>query len=202
MNVADNSQPAEPGVDRERVAAAVREILLAIGEDPRRPGLINTPERVANTYAEMFSGLHEDPSELLTTTFAENHDELVLVKSIDFFSHCEHHLVPFRGVAHVGYIPGRDGQVVGLSALVRVVESFARRPQVQERLTSQIADLLVERLTPRGVIVVLNCEHLCMSMRGVRTPGARAVTSAVRGWFEKSTAARAEAMSLINGGER
>ncbi|NUS73039.1 MAG: GTP cyclohydrolase I FolE [Corynebacteriales bacterium] len=186
--------------DRERVAAAVREILDAIGEDPQRPGFTKTPERVADSYAELFSGLNTNPADVLTTTFEADHDELVLVKDIDFFSTCEHHLVPFRGVAHVGYIPAKDGRIAGLSALVRLVEAFSRRPQVQERLTSQIADTLVEQLEARGVIVVIEAEHLCMTMRGVRNVGAKAVTSAVRGWFKNSPAARAEAMSLIHSG--
>lgn len=188
--------------DAARAAAAVRELLIALGEDPDRPGLAETPDRVARSYAELFEGLWRDPGAELTSTFAENHDELVLLRDIDFFSTCEHHLVPFHGKAHVGYIPGRDGRVAGLSGLVRLVETFSRRPQLQERLTAQIADALVSQLKPRGVIVVIEAEHLCMSMRGVRNVGARAVTSAVRGWFDTSTAARAEAMSLIHGRTR
>ena len=184
-------------VDQTRIAAAVREILLAIGEDPDRPGLVDTPRRVAASYAEVFAGIHTDPATFLNTTFAENHNELVLVRDITFFSVCEHHLLPFQGVAHVGYIPGRDGRVAGLSTLIRVVEAFAHRPQVQERLTTQIADTLVTQLRPRGAIVVLKCKHLCMAMRGVRNTTAEAVTSAVRGWFKDNPTARSEALSLM-----
>jgi len=182
--------------DPARVERAVREILLAIGEDPDRDGLRQTPARVARAYAELFAGLWQAPQDVLTTTFDLGHDELVLVKDIEVFSCCEHHLVPFHGVAHVGYIPSEDGRITGLSKLARLVDVYARRPQVQERLTTQVADALVELLAPRGVIVVLECEHLCMSMRGVRKPGARTVTSAVRGMLRKP-ATRAEAMSLI-----
>ncbi|HEV2087006.1 MAG TPA: GTP cyclohydrolase I FolE [Cryptosporangiaceae bacterium] len=196
----DAPTPAEvAGVDLARIEKAVREILVAVGEDPDRDGLKATPARVARAYAEMFSGLRVDPGSLLTTAFEEDHEELVLVKDIEVYSQCEHHLVPFHGVAHVGYIPGAAGQITGLSKLARLVEAYARRPQVQERLTSQVADTLMKRLDPRGVIVVVECEHLCMSMRGIRKPGARTVTSAVRGWFSRSPAARAEAMSLIIG---
>jgi GTP cyclohydrolase I len=170
-----------------------------VGEDPDRPGLRDTPARVARAYTETFAGLHLDPKSVLTTSFEENHEELVLVKDIEVFSVCEHHLVPFHGVAHVGYIPGTHGRITGLSKLARLVDAYARRPQVQERLTAQVADALMEKLDPQGVIVVIECEHLCMSMRGVRKPGARTVTSAVRGVFNKSVAARAEAMSLIIG---
>jgi GTP cyclohydrolase I len=186
-----------PAVDRPRAEAAVRELLLAIGEDPDRPGLRDTPARVARAYVEIFAGLRQDPGDVLATTFDEDHDELVLVKDIPMYSTCEHHLVPFHGVAHVGYIPGEDGRVTGLSKLARLVEVYARRPQVQERMTSQIADALVEGLTPRGVLVVIEAEHLCMAMRGVRKPGATTVTSAVRGIFRDSAATRAEAMSLV-----
>src|SRR6478672_12293725 len=163
--------PAEPddvvrrrpaGVDQERAAAAVRELLLAVGEDPDRPGLLETPARVARAYAETFAGLWQDPYDILSTTFDENHDELVLVKDIPMYSTCEHHLVPFHGVAHIGYIPGDDGRVTGLSKLARLVEVYARRPQVQERMTSQIADALAKVLKPRGVLVVIQAEHLCM----------------------------------------
>jgi GTP cyclohydrolase I len=192
----------EKAVDLPRIRAAVREILIAVGEDPDRDGLRETPARVARAYEEIFSGLRTDPSTLLTTVFEEDHEELVLVKDIELYSTCEHHLVPFHGVAHVGYIPGEDGRITGLSKLARLVDAYARRPQVQERLTSQIADTLMEQLKPRGVIVVVECEHLCMSMRGIRKPGARTVTSAVRGWFQRSQAARAEAMSLILGSGR
>jgi GTP cyclohydrolase I len=187
-----------PPYDAARVEAAVREILLAIGEDPERDGLRETPARVARAYGEIFAGLWQEPEEVLTTTFDLGHDELVLVKDIEVFSQCEHHLVPFHGVAHVGYIPSEDGRITGLSKLARLVEVYARRPQVQERLTSQVADALVRILQPRGVIVVIECEHLCMSMRGIRKPGARTVTSAVRGHL-RNPATRAEAMSLILG---
>ena len=184
--------------DLPRIEAAVREILIAIGEDPERDGLVDTPRRVARAYREVFSGLHTDPGEHLRTTFDIIEDELVLVREIEVNSTCEHHLVPFMGVAHVGYIPGAGHGVVGLSKLARVVDGFARRPQVQERLTAQIADALVERLDPRGVIVVLECEHLCMTIRGAQKPNARTITTAVRGEL-RETAARAEAMSLIQG---
>jgi GTP cyclohydrolase IA len=185
-------------VDRPRIARAVREILIAIGEDPDRDGLVDTPDRVARSYQELFAGLHQTPSDVLTTTFDLGHDELVLVKDIEVFSSCEHHLVPFHGVAHIGYIPASDGRITGLSKLARLVDVFARRPQVQERLTTQVADAIVEHLAPRGVIVVIDCEHMCMTMRGVRKPGARTVTSAVRGQL-RDPATRAEAMSLILG---
>lgn len=183
-------------VDQPRVAAAVREILIAIGEDPGREGLRDTPERVARSYAEIFRGLSETPDDVLTTTFDIGHDELVLVKDIEVYSTCEHHLVPFHGVAHVGYIPSPDGRITGLSKLARLIDVFAKRPQVQERMTTQVADALVGALEPRGVVVVVECEHLCMSMRGVRKPGARTVTSAVRGVL-REPATRAEVMSLI-----
>ena len=183
-------------VDLPRVEAAVREILIAVGEDPDREGLRETPARVARSYAEIFAGLAQDPETALSATFDVAHNEMVLVRDIALYSTCEHHLVPFHGVAHVGYIPGEDGRVTGLSKLGRLVEVFARRPQVQERLTSQIAEALVEHLHPRGVIVVIEAEHLCMSMRGVRKPGATTITSAVRGQLT-NPATRAEAMSLI-----
>jgi GTP cyclohydrolase I len=186
------------GVDLVRIENAVREILFAIGEDPSRDGLLDTPKRVAKAYSEFFAGLHEDPADHLGTTFDIEHDELVLVKDISFYSTCEHHLVPFHGSAHVGYIPGPEGKVTGLSKLARLVEVYARRPQVQERLTTQIVNALVEHLNPRGAIVVIECEHMCMSMRGVRKPGAKTVTSAVRGQL-REPATRAEAMSLILG---
>ncbi len=191
--------PVKQGVvvDEPRIAAAVREILLAIGEDPGREGLIKTPERVARAYTEIFAGVGRDPTELLSTVFDEHHEELVLVCDIPLYSTCEHHLVPWHGVAHVGYIPNVAGQITGLSKLARLVDLFAKRPQVQERLTSQVADALDAALSPRGVIVVVSAEHLCMSMRGVRKPGARTVTSAVRGVFQASAASRAEALSLI-----
>ena len=187
------------GVDRPRAEAAVRELLIAVGEDPDRPGLKDTPARVARSYGEIFAGLWQDPGEVLATTFDEDHDELVLVKDIPMYSTCEHHLVPFHGVAHIGYIPGEDGKVTGLSKLARLVEVYARRPQVQERMTSQIADALNDVLKPRGVLVVIEAEHLCMAMRGIRKPGSRTVTSAVRGIFRKNAATRSEAMSLVLG---
>ena len=189
---------SEAKVDLPRIEAAVREILLAIGEDPDRSGLADTPKRVAKAYGEVFAGLHQDPADVLSTTFDISHDEMVLVKDIPFYSTCEHHLVPFHGSAHVGYIPSDKGQVTGLSKLARLVDIYAKRPQVQERLTTQIADALMAHLKPRGAIVVVECEHLCMSMRGVRKPGARTVTSAVRGILHEP-ATRAEAMSLILG---
>ncbi|MHB1614282.1 MAG: GTP cyclohydrolase I FolE [Actinomycetes bacterium] len=184
------------GIDRPRIERAVREILIGIGEDPDRDGLQSTPARVARSYEELFAGLRQSPEEVLTTSFDLGHDEMVLVKDIAVSSMCEHHLVPFFGSAHVGYIPGADGRITGLSKLARLVEVFARRPQVQERLTTQVADALVNHLSPRGVIVVIECEHLCMSLRGVRMPGASTVTSAVRGQL-RDPATRAEAMSLI-----
>jgi GTP cyclohydrolase I len=189
----------EGPVDTARIEAAVRELLAAIGEDPDRPGLQDTPARVGRAYAEIFAGLAQDPYDVLATTFDEGHDELVLVKDIPMYSTCEHHLVPFHGVAHVGYIPGEDGRVTGLSKLARLVEVYARRPQVQERMTRQVADALFEVLTPRGVIVVIEAEHLCMAMRGIRKPGSRTMTSAVRGIFRERAATRSEAMALILG---
>ena len=186
-----------PVFDQARAEAAVRELLLAVGEDPERQGLKETPARVARAYQEIFAGLYVDPDAVLETTFDEEHDELVLVKSIPMYSTCEHHLVSFHGVAHVGYIPGVDGRVTGLSKLARVVDLYAKRPQVQERLTAQIADAVVRKLKPRGVIVVIEAEHLCMAMRGVRKPGATTTTSAVRGLFKTSNASRAEALDLI-----
>ena len=191
--------PPRRGVDHARAEAAVRELLEAVGEDPDRPGLQDTPARVARAFAETFAGLGQDPADVLATTFDEGHDELVLVKDIAMYSTCEHHLVPFHGVAHVGYIPGYDGRVTGLSKLARLVEVYARRPQVQERMTRQIADSLYDVLKPRGVIVVIEAEHLCMAMRGVRKPGTRTMTSAVRGIFREKAATRNEAMSLILG---
>ncbi|GAA4679827.1 GTP cyclohydrolase 1 [Phytohabitans rumicis] len=177
----------------------MREILIAVGEDPDRDGLVRTPARVARAYAELFAGLRVDPAKVLTTAFEANHEELVLVRDIEVMSLCEHHLLPFRGVAHIGYIPGEHGRITGLSKLARLVEVFARRPQVQERLTAQIADLLMEKLDPRGVIAVLECEHMCMAMRGIQKAGSRTVTSAVRGLFQCDAKSRAEAMSLIIG---
>jgi GTP cyclohydrolase IA len=184
-------------VDLPRVERAVREILLAIGEDPDRDGLRDTPARVARAYAEQFAGLRMGPEDVLTTVFDAEYDEMVLVRDIEVYSTCEHHLVPFFGNAHVGYIPNVKGQITGLSKLARLVDVYARRPQVQERMTSQIADAMMTVLEPRGVIVVIEAEHLCMSMRGVRKPGAKTVTSAVRGSFRESDSTRAEAMSLL-----
>ena len=185
-------------VDHARIEAAVREILLAVGEDPDRDGLQDTPARVARSYEELFSGLGQDPAALLATTFDIQHEELVLVRDVELTSCCEHHLLPFTGVAHVGYIPGPEGRVTGLSKLARLVDVYARRPQVQERLTSQIADALVEHIGASGVIVVVEAEHMCMTMRGVRKRGSRTITSAVRGHL-RNAATRAEAMSLIIG---
>ncbi|HEU5034357.1 MAG TPA: GTP cyclohydrolase I FolE [Mycobacteriales bacterium] len=186
-------------VDQQRIAAAVREILLAIGEDPDRDGLRATPERVARMYDEIFAGVDAHPSSVLTTVFDADHDEMVLVKDISVASTCEHHLVPWLGVAHVGYIPNEKGEITGLSKMARLVDLYARRPQVQERLTTQVADAMESCLQPRGVIVVVEAEHLCMTVRGVRKPGAKTVTSAVRGLFRDSQPTRAEAMSLILG---
>jgi GTP cyclohydrolase I len=184
-------------VDLERIARAVREILIAVGEDPERDGLVATPDRVARMYAEIFAGLREDPAQHLTVTFEAGHDEMVMVRDIPLVSMCEHHLVPFMGKAHVAYIPGEDGRVTGLSKLARLVDAYAKRPQVQERLTAQIADEVERTLQPRGVLVI-EAEHLCMTMRGVRKPGASTVTSAVRGQFRDSTATRFEAMRFID----
>jgi GTP cyclohydrolase I len=186
-------------VDLARIERAVREILVAIGEDPTRDGLVETPRRVARSLAEQFAGLRQSPEDILTTVFDANHDEMIIVKDIEVYSTCEHHLVPFHGVAHVGYIPNVKGEITGLSKIARLVDLYAKRPQVQERLTAQIADALEAILEPRGVIVVVECEHLCMSMRGVRKPGARTVTSAVRGAFRDSDRTRAEALGLIAG---
>jgi len=183
-------------VDQKKIEKAVREILMAIGEDPNRPGLKDTPKRVARMYAEIFSGVGKDPGKELTIFQQGEHEEMILVKDIPFYSVCEHHLVPFVGKAHVVYIPTK-GRVTGLSKLVRVVEGFAKRPQVQERLTGQIADCLMERLQPRGVLVVIEAHHLCMEMRGVKKPGTVAVTSAVRGVLQKNAKTRAEALALI-----
>lgn len=194
------TDPAERApFDQARAEAAVRELLFAVGEDPDREGLRDTPGRVARAYAETFAGLHVDPAEVLGRTFNEEHRELVLVRDIPIYSTCEHHLVPFHGVAHIGYIPGESGTVTGLSKLARLVDLYAKRPQVQERLTSQVADALRDRLQPTGVIVVIECEHLCMAMRGIRKPGAITTTSAVRGSFRANASTRAEAMRLIRG---
>lgn len=189
--------PVATAIDFPRIEAAVREILIAIGEDPDRDGLLQTPARVARAYAELFAGMRVDPREVVATTFEADHDELVLVRDIEVMSMCEHHLLPFHGVAHVGYIPGSDGRIAGLSKLARLVEVFARRPQVQERLTSQIADVMMDTLQPRGVIVVVECEHMCMSMRGIRKGGSHTITSAVRGALRENAKTRSEAMSLI-----
>jgi len=184
-------------VDLPRISRAIREILLAIGEDPDRDGLRDTPDRVARAYAEQFSGIGQRPESVLTTVFDVGHDEMVLVRDIEVYATCEHHLIPFFGVAHIGYIPNEKGQITGLSKLARLVDLYARRPQVQERMTSQIADGLMSVLEPAGVIVVIEAEHLCMAMRGVRKPGAKTVTSAVRCSFRDNNGTRAEAMSLI-----
>ncbi|MCL4079411.1 MAG: GTP cyclohydrolase I FolE [Anaerosomatales bacterium] len=186
-------------MDREKIERGVRLILEGIGEDPGREGLLETPRRVADMYEEIFAGIEQDPAEHFSVSFNEGHQEMVLVRDIPLYSMCEHHLVPFMGRAHVAYIPGKHGRICGLSKLARVVDVFARRPQVQERMTSQIADTLVEHLDPQGVLVVIEAEHLCMSMRGVRKPGAITTTSAVRGIFASNIATRAEAMSLIKG---
>ncbi|SEG30557.1 GTP cyclohydrolase I [Actinacidiphila yanglinensis] len=184
--------------DEKRAEAAIRELLYAVGEDPDREGLRETPGRVARAYREIFSGLWQRPEDVLTTTFDLGHDEMVLVKDIEVMSSCEHHLVPFVGVAHIGYIPASSGKITGLSKLARLVDVYARRPQVQERLTTQVADAMMRILEPRGVIVVVECEHMCMTMRGVRKPGAKTITSAVRGQL-RDPATRSEAMSLIIG---
>ena len=186
-----------PEFDQKRAEAAVRELLLAVGEDPDRQGLKETPARVARAYREIFAGLYTDPDAVVETTFDEEHDELVLVTKIPMYSTCEHHLVAFHGMAHVGYIPGKDGRVTGLSKLARVVDLYAKRPQVQERLTGQIADAVMRKLKPRGVIVVIEAEHLCMAMRGVRKAGSVTMTSAVRGQFKTDDASRSEALGLI-----
>ncbi len=196
----DEDEPPGPvpgAVDLPRIERAVREILVAIGEDTGRDGLVDTPARVARMYAEVFAGLHLDPAAHLVVTFEADHDEMVMVRDIPFTSSCEHHLVPFSGRAHVAYIPNHDGRITGLSKIARLVEGFARRPQVQERLTTQVADTMEAALAPRGVLVVVEAEHLCMSMRGVKKPGSTTVTSAVRGLFRTSPATRAEAMAFI-----
>jgi GTP cyclohydrolase I len=199
--VAPPSYDHVPPFDHERAAAAVRELLLAIGEDPDREGLRDTPDRVARAFVELSRGIRQRPEDVLTTTFDLGHDEMVLVRDIEMWSMCEHHLVPFTGVAHVGYIPSEDGRITGLSKLARLVDVFAHRPQVQERLTTQIADSLMETLQARGVIVVIEAEHLCMTMRGVRKPGSKTITSAIRGSMHNA-ATRSEAMSLIMHGTR
>ncbi|MDQ1394488.1 MAG: cyclohydrolase [Acidimicrobiaceae bacterium] len=197
QSVAGNGHVEPPAVDLKRIQRAVREILEAIGEDPDRDGLVGTPERIANMYAEIFSGLREDPGRHLNVTFEAGHDEMVMVKDITLYSICEHHLIPWIGAAHVAYIPNVDGRITGLSKLARLVDGYSHRPQVQERLTTQIADTIERVLEPRGVLVVVEAEHLCMSMRGVRKPGSTTVTSAVRGLFRDNEPTRLEAMSLI-----
>ncbi|MGE0880846.1 MAG: GTP cyclohydrolase I FolE [Acidimicrobiia bacterium] len=189
---------ASASVDVDRIERAVREILLAVGEDPDRDGLVRTPNRVAKAYAEILAGLKDDPRSHLTVTFEADHDEMVMVRDIPFASLCEHHMVPFMGRAHVAYIPGAAGRITGLATLARLVDGYATRLQVQERLTTQIAEALVEALEPVGVLVVVEAEHLCMSMRGVKKPGSTTVTSAVRGLFRHDVAARAEAMAFVN----
>lgn len=196
----DTDLAIDTPIDLARITAAVREILIAIGEDPDRDGLLDTPRRVAKMYAEVASGLHENPADYLSVTFEADHDELILVRDIPLYSMCEHHLVPFVGKAHVGYIPNEDGRITGLSKLARLVDGFAKRPQVQERLTSQVADAMVATLDPRGVIVVIEAEHLCMSMRGVRKAGSSTVTSCVRGLFRTDMSSRMEAMRLMGSG--
>ena len=198
---ADASGVGPRGVDLARAEAAVRELLFAIGEDPDREGLRETPGRVARAARELYAGLNQDPADVLSTTFSIDHEELIIVRDIPMYSTCEHHLLPFHGVAHIGYIPAEDGKVTGLSKLGRLVEVFARRPQVQEQITAQVADALVTHLGAQGVIVVIEAEHLCMSMRGVQKPGSRTITSAVRGQL-RDPATRSEAMSLLLGGKR
>jgi GTP cyclohydrolase I len=194
----NESDRSDADVAKKRIERAVREILEAIGEDPDRDGLVRTPERIAKMYIdEIFTGLRDDPARHLTVTFEADHDEMVMVRDIAVHSVCEHHLVPFAGKAHVAYIPGEDGRITGLSKIARLVDGFAKRPQVQERLTTQIADALVEELEPNGVLVMIEAEHFCMSMRGVKKPGSLTITSAVRGLFKTNPATRAEAMSLI-----
>jgi GTP cyclohydrolase I len=202
ITVPDRAPEDVPAFDHARAEAAVRELLHAMGEDPEREGLRETPARVARAYAELTQGLHQTAHDVLTTTFDLGHDEMVLVRDIELWSMCEHHLVPFTGVAHVGYIPADSGKITGLSKLARLVDVYAKRPQVQERLTTQVADSLMEILEARGVIVVIEAEHLCMTMRGVRKAGARTITSAVRGTFLTRQATRAEAMALIHSGTR
>ena len=197
MSEGDSIELSTPVFDQARAEAAVRELLLAVGENPDRNGLKDTPSRVARAFREMFAGLYTDPDAVLDTVFDEGHEELVLVRQIPMYSTCEHHLVAFHGMAHVGYIPGEDGRVTGLSKLARVVDLYAKRPQVQERLTAQVADAVMRKLKPRGVIVVIEAEHLCKAMRGVRKAGAVTTTSAVRGLFKSNSASRAEALELI-----
>ena len=202
ITVPERSPEDVPAFDHERAEAAVRELLAAIGEDPGREGLRDTPARVARAYAELTQGLRQTAADVLTTTFDIGHEEMVLVRDIELWSMCEHHLVPFTGVAHVGYIPAETGKFTGLSKLARLVDVYAKRPQVQERLTTQVADALMEILEAKGCIVVIEAEHLCMTMRGVKKAGARTITSAVRGAFLTNQATRAEAMTLIHAGAR
>ncbi|HEU4337186.1 MAG TPA: GTP cyclohydrolase I FolE [Nocardioides sp.] len=202
VTVPERAPEDVPAFDTARAEAAVRELLHAIGEDPDREGLQETPARVARAYAELTQGLRQNPADVLTTTFDLGHEEMVLVRDIELWSMCEHHLVPFTGVAHVGYIPAETGKITGLSKLARLVDVYAKRPQVQERLTTQVADSLMEILEARGVVVVIEAEHLCMTMRGVKKAGARTITSAVRGAFLTQQATRAEAMALIHSGTR
>ncbi len=197
MSQSENVSRIQRKFDRERIVRAVREILEAIGEDPDREGLMRTPERVADMYAEIFEGVNLDATEQIDVVFDEHHDEMILVRDIPLYSVCEHHLIPWLGQAHVAYIPNVGGQITGLSKIARVVDLLSKRPQVQERLTTQIADAIEKALDPRGVLVILEAEHLCMTMRGVKKPGAQTVTSAVRGIFRQSEATRAEAMGLI-----
>jgi GTP cyclohydrolase IA len=199
--IGDAPRPGVPAFDHPRAEAAIRELLIAVGEDPNREGLLDTPSRVARAYEELLAGMRLSPGDVLTTTFDLGHDEMILVKDIELWSMCEHHLVPFTGVAHIGYIPNENGRITGLSKLARLVDVYARRPQVQERLTTQVAEALMDILEARGAIVVIEAEHLCMTMRGVRKPGSRTVTSAVRGTMHNA-ATRAEAMSLIMSGSR
>jgi GTP cyclohydrolase I len=191
--------PIDTPMDLPRIEAAVREILAAIGEDPDRDGLLDTPVRVARMYAEIASGLHEDPAEHLTVTFESNHDEMVMVRDIPLYSLCEHHLIPFIGKAHVAYIPNKDGRITGLSKIARLVDGYSRRPQVQEQLTVQVADAIERTLEPRGTMVIIEAEHLCMSMRGVQKAGTSTVTSAVRGLFRQNASTRQEAMRFVTG---
>ena len=197
MSQSENVRPIPRKFDRERVVRAVREILEAIGEDPERDGLRRTPERVADMYAEIFAGIGVDASEVMDVVFDEQHDEMILVRDIPLYSQCEHHLLPWIGQAHVAYIPNKEGHITGLSKLARVVDTLSKRPQVQERLTTEIADAIEKALEPRGVLVVIEAEHLCMTMRGIKKPGAQTVTSAIRGIFRENEASRAEAMGLI-----
>ena len=186
-------------IDSDRIQKAMREIILAIGDDPDRDGLLDTPRRVAEMYSELFAGMHKDPKQDLMVGFELGHREMVVLKDIPFYSMCEHHLLPFFGVAHVGYIPNEEGRIVGISKLARVVETVARRPQVQERMTTDIADAIVEGIHPVGVVVVAQAEHMCMVMRGIKKPGSNVITSAIRGSFHTNSASRAEFFSLIHG---